>query len=343
MIEDGSAGRTDPPDDGTKQKADVKPPGESERRHAPIAPGPAAESEAAAAIDSETLREVPGVASETEGGQDPTIDEDIEQAQMGDRYHGSPAGTMAMAVQEVRELVHETRSTGQLQKRAICISIWALAGTALMAVATAVLAWASFSQVRQASRSAKAMEDANRISVALAMHAVAPHFSMLPIMPDSWPVALGNDTNSMSYRYRFRNLDGSPIRIISVGNVITDGLAPAVNDVALEFSSGVMVGVADSVDRDIPVRVYAPKGCSTYQVMHVFAAVRRDDQVRTFYYERAYELVSWPGALRLANFTSTEYSGVITDHDVTLDPWCKQAVPAKRGTHSRREPQRIHK
>jgi len=213
----------------------------------------------------------------------------------------------------------------------------------LVAVGTLALAAASFNQIKLATRSTAAMEHANLISVALAMHAVAPHFSMLAVMPDTWAVVFRDDTNSMTFRWRFRNLDGSPIRIVSVGSVVSNGLASVVNDARLGFSTGELVRVADSADRYIPVRVYAPQGCTTRQVLHIFATVRRDDQVRTFYYERPFELVSWPGSLNAANFTSTEYSGVITDYAVTLDPWCKQPAAEKRGGRAKRELQRIHK
>ena len=78
-----------------------------------------------------------------DNSENPPLDYDLEGAQMDDRFYGSTAGTTALAVQEARALVDETRSATRLQKRVIYISIGTLVVSTVMAIATAALAVAT--------------------------------------------------------------------------------------------------------------------------------------------------------------------------------------------------------
>jgi hypothetical protein len=157
------------------------------------------------------------------------------------------------------------------------------------------------------------------------MHEVEPRFSMVDVSPAELPIVSQGDTVECTKDVRFRNLDGSPIRVVWVKVVATHSTASVADVVFPTQAEGRLVSVGDSIVIPVEQKVYAPDTVARVVKLHLCATLRRDDQTRTFYYERVFEaLCSSMGVLQ-ATFTPTEYTGVVSGYKAILDPWYEPA------------------
>jgi len=194
----------------------------------------------------------------------------------------------------------------------------------LAAAGTIVLAIASFSQLRQASRSAKAMEHANRINVAIARTAAGPRFALSFEGIDS--ITPSGESTSCKLRVRVRNDDTRSLRVISLYcRVDTScasiaGLLPSIDE------AGALIAVGDTAVFPCYVRVGVPRDTHALWIswLHVCAALRRDGPVGTVYLERVYPLGTKAPFISQMTALEFEYTGVVSGISVQLDPWCDQ-------------------
>jgi hypothetical protein len=217
------------------------------------------------------------------------------------------------------------RALSRVSERPIQVSIrqdrWSritVIAQLLGVVVTGALAVAAFCQIRQSTRAA-------RITVALAMHEFEPRFSMVDVDSANQPIVRKGDTVICTRHLRFRNLDAHPIRVISVTLTANHSMSSVVGVVFPTQASGDLIGLGDSLDRTVEQKVHMPANGPILSKLHLCATLRRDDQVRTFYYERVYDIVRAPVGVLQAAFTSTEYTGIVSGLGIILDPWYQPA------------------
>jgi hypothetical protein len=194
----------------------------------------------------------------------------------------------------------------------------------LVAAGTLGLAVTSFCQIRQASRSAAAMEYGNRVSVAIARSASAPRFSLTFAGFDS--ITKSGDTATCWLRVRVQNVDTKPIRIVSVYCRANADVASIAGLLQSARGTDSLIQVADTADFPSSVQVRLPRSADSFYVagLHVCAALRLDGSVGTTYVERVYLLVSVPTDVHPMLSHQFEYTGAVNGASVRLDPWCEQ-------------------
>ena len=189
----------------------------------------------------------------------------------------------------------------------------------LAAVATIALAFASFLQIRQASRSADAMERANRTSVAIARSAAAPGFALTFAGFDS--MLASGDSATCWLHLRVQNDDTKPIRVVSLYCRVDSSWASMADHGLCEMDTGTLIAVGDTTDFLRSVRVGLPKNYGLVSWLHVCAALRRDGPVGTIYVERVYTLLSVTTDVHPMTSYTFEYTGIVNGLSVQLDPW----------------------
>jgi len=194
----------------------------------------------------------------------------------------------------------------------------------LVAGGTIGLALTSFCQIRQASRSAAAMEYANRVSVAVARSASAPRFALSFGGFDR--ITKSGDTATCWLRVHVQNEDTKPIRIVSVYCRANADVASIAGLLQSARGTDSLIQVADTADFLSSVQVRQPKSADSFYVsgLHVCAALRLDGGVGTTYVERVYLLVSVAADVHPMLSHQFEYTGAVNGASVLLDPWCEQ-------------------
>ena len=208
-------------------------------------------------------------------------------------------------------------------------SLWSKVGASaqlLAFAATTALALVAYCQIRQAARSAAAMETSNRIVSTLAMHAVEPQYAITRA-EEEFDYALAYSESVVGRRrIRIFNRDAHPIRVTSVKCTVTANLKSVSAAINPTHALGRLVPIGDSTDYDIDIKFHAPSGQSTRRALHLCVTARRDDNVRTFYKEQVFELARISGRPLQSTFTNIEYSGILRGYSVQLDPWYEPAV-----------------
>ena len=212
----------------------------------------------------------------------------------------------------------------------------------LVAAGTIGLAVVSFAQVKQASRSVKAMEDANQISVAIAQAAEAPRFAVRLDTIDS--VLPSGDSVTCRVQLRLQNEDSKPIRVVSMYSRVDSSQAPTGGILQGVMGTESVIQVDSSSEFPNFIRLRLPRNTDSMLItwLHVCAAVRLDGPAGTRYVERVYLLgTNLKSGVIYSHSYWCEYTGLVNELSVRLDPWSDQMplrLIGKAGIHANANP-----
>jgi hypothetical protein len=235
------------------------------------------------------------------------------------------AGALADAAKAQDEAALVQRDAAEQQRKTAKWTKWMAIATLGMAVATVVMATASFLQTRQAARSAKAMEDANQISVAVAQAAGAPRFALrLDTIDD---ISGLGDSLSCRLRLKPENEDTRPIRVIALYCRVDSSQAAIAGMLFSVMGTDSLVKAGASADFPNSIRLRLPKTTDSLLItwLHVCAALRSEGAAGTSYVERVYLLgTKIPEGVIYSRAYWNEFTGGVYGHSIRLDPWCRE-------------------
>jgi hypothetical protein len=193
-----------------------------------------------------------------------------------------------------------------------------------VAAGTIALAVGTYYQSLQASRSAAAMERANRISVAAAQAQVAPRFVLADPSVDSGKLA--DDSATCWLKVRVLNMDNRPITVVSLSCDISAKDPSSMGLRGLQQGTSIAAGGTADFHRSVRVGLASDSATILVSWLHVSAAVRLEGLTQSAYMEHVYAVTSQNSGVGIQPFIAFQYTGTTKGLDTQLDPWCDEKL-----------------